>query len=556
MALHHQLHELGARLGIGVFDDADSFRGALDDFLDEGSATTGEINLLVDTVRLGAYQRLVAMINGGADPAAAVGSAGEMLARERGSADLDGSRWACAVLGFAADKVPAREVERYEQGTLRAPGDTGAAPTAAPPVVSPTQQPTTSPPHHQYPQGHAPAPAPPTAAAGPQHSPAGYTPQQPPAARQPAGSPPGAPVGLAGAGYGARPGYPQPGAGRSGGGRPPTTQGRKSPWGLIVAALVVVLALLGGGAWFAFAGDDGSTPRTEDPTTPGPTGETSGPTSEGPSSSGPTDDVLGFEAVTARYSGVAPALGEVLFECEDAATAAGEDEHLSCEGVNGIRLELITLDSGSSLDNLRSYVVDNEIGSVYGEQNDGAYYRENPQDDGGRARLYWDHEPSLQAVRLHAPSAKELTSAFGAVDAPVAAPTQPSDEQLRNVISENLPTLTRCKRVENVDRGQLEINRCRDRGLYIYYSHYPSMKELLECRRTILGLSKDHGGTVNPWSYTGSTDVTEGRRVEWVDPEFDYAHLYWDVESCLCAAEAIALNNNQNRLYKWWLNAE
>ncbi|MBA3311070.1 MAG: hypothetical protein H0U28_13640, partial [Nocardioidaceae bacterium] len=55
MELHERLHALGVELGTGVFDDADSFRGALDDFLDEGSASTGDINLLVDAVRLGAF---------------------------------------------------------------------------------------------------------------------------------------------------------------------------------------------------------------------------------------------------------------------------------------------------------------------------------------------------------------------------------------------------------------------------------------------------------------------------------------------------------------------
>ena len=55
MELHESLYALGLRLGREVFEDPDSFRGALDDFLDEDSATTGDINLLVDAVRLGAF---------------------------------------------------------------------------------------------------------------------------------------------------------------------------------------------------------------------------------------------------------------------------------------------------------------------------------------------------------------------------------------------------------------------------------------------------------------------------------------------------------------------
>src|SRR3712207_6899185 len=48
-------------------NDADSFRGALDDYLDEDSATTGDINLLVDAVRLGAFQAMMTMLDSGAD---------------------------------------------------------------------------------------------------------------------------------------------------------------------------------------------------------------------------------------------------------------------------------------------------------------------------------------------------------------------------------------------------------------------------------------------------------------------------------------------------------
>ena len=50
------LYALGLRLGRDIFDDAEGFRGAVDDFLDEDAATTGDINLLVDAVRLGALR--------------------------------------------------------------------------------------------------------------------------------------------------------------------------------------------------------------------------------------------------------------------------------------------------------------------------------------------------------------------------------------------------------------------------------------------------------------------------------------------------------------------
>jgi hypothetical protein len=552
MGLPDQLHALGARLGTTVFDDADSFRGALDDYLDEGAATTGEINLLVDTVRLGAYQRLVTMIDSGADPGAAVASAGELLARERGSADLAGSRWACAVLGFAADKIPAGEVERYYQGTQRAP-EPHVPPTASPPQAPPTTSPAQTPPTTspaQAPPTTSPAQAPPTAstpgvpptAARPlqfQHGPAGD--QVPPTAQAGGGGyrPPGHPG----------PQSPSPYAAAA----PPK---KHTPWGIIVAATVVVLALVAGGLWWVLPRGDGNNNVTDDPvetvpTTPGASTPTTVPTT---TSASPPDDPFSFEAVTARYAPVAPSLGDILFECESAATAIGEVEHLNCTGADGLAIELVTLDTQSSLDNRRAFVVDNEVGSIYGVVDGRAYYRENPQAEGSTASLYWDDAEALQSVHLRGGSPKQLQSALTTVEAPVSAPTQPSDQDLRRIMSENLATLSRCKRVENVDRGQLEINRCRDSGLYIYYSRYPDMRELLQYRRAVTNISRNNDGTVNPWSYTGSTDVTEGRRIEWVDTEFDYAHLYWDVESCYCAVEAIALNDNQTRLYNWWLN--
>ena len=112
MDLHENLSELGRSFGADVFDDADGLRAALDDFLDEGAATTGDINLLVDAVRLGALRWMLTTIDSGADPARAVESAGDMLARDRGSSDVTGSRWAVAALGFALGRVGDADVRR------------------------------------------------------------------------------------------------------------------------------------------------------------------------------------------------------------------------------------------------------------------------------------------------------------------------------------------------------------------------------------------------------------------------------------------------------------
>ena len=105
MELHESLYALGRSQGRELFNDADSFRGALDDYLDEDSASTGDINLLVDAVRLGAYQGMMSMLDSGADADRAVSEAGSRLARDRGSADVGGAMWALAVLGYATGKV-------------------------------------------------------------------------------------------------------------------------------------------------------------------------------------------------------------------------------------------------------------------------------------------------------------------------------------------------------------------------------------------------------------------------------------------------------------------
>jgi hypothetical protein len=133
--LHQHLRDLVARQGPDVVEGPEVFRAALDDFLTEDEATTGELNLLVDAVRLGAIRRMLSILDQGADPAAAVREAGDALARDRGTDDTARSRWAVAALGFA--------LGRLSEDHLRP----GPAPEPAPP---PTPPPT-------------PAPAPPTA---------------------------------------------------------------------------------------------------------------------------------------------------------------------------------------------------------------------------------------------------------------------------------------------------------------------------------------------------------------------------------------------------------
>src|SRR4051794_3994437 len=176
MDLHEQLYALGQRLGTEVFDDPDSLRAALDDFMDEGAATTGEINLLVDAVRLGGLRMMLGTVRSGGEPARAIEAAGVFLARERGSADVAGSQWACAVLGFAVGAVSDADVQRFRSkpGSVPPPSTPFQAeeppPTAVVPPVSPTAPPP-PPPWPDTPSGSTGSHAGPPPAGGEQSQP-------------------------------------------------------------------------------------------------------------------------------------------------------------------------------------------------------------------------------------------------------------------------------------------------------------------------------------------------------------------------------------------------
>lgn len=161
MKLHQSLADLARDHGHDLFRDATAFRGSLDDYLDEGQASNGTINLLTDAVRLGALDGMLTMLDSGATAGDAVESAGQRLARDRGSADVRGCQWAVSVLGFALGKVPEDLVTGLDPDARTAAppahGPGGTAPVQAPivspvvppqqPIMSPQHQPMVSPPH-------------------------------------------------------------------------------------------------------------------------------------------------------------------------------------------------------------------------------------------------------------------------------------------------------------------------------------------------------------------------------------------------------------------------
>jgi hypothetical protein len=104
--IHLAVRDVVDQLGVGVLDDADNFRGVLDDVLDEDVAEVGQVNLLTDAVRFGAVDQLERLLDSAADPGMAVATVGEAFGRVRGGADPRAAGWACAVLGFAIGRVP------------------------------------------------------------------------------------------------------------------------------------------------------------------------------------------------------------------------------------------------------------------------------------------------------------------------------------------------------------------------------------------------------------------------------------------------------------------
>lgn len=294
MLLHESLAELARDHGHALFHDAAAFRGSLDDYLDERQASSGTINLLTDAVRLGALDALVTMLDSGANAADAVESAGQRLARDRGSADVRGCQWAVSVLGFALGRVPEALVAGLDPdaGTAAPPsyGPAGTAPAPGMSPVRPPQQPIVSP--------AAPIQSPPQPPQQPIASPA--TPF-PPAGQQPVASPtPSYPGGGYGAGAPSYSSWAQPG------------EPKKRKTGLIITAVVVAIAVVVGGVFgiVALTGDDKKpekdakdkeSSKTDEKTFDGPTIEGTGYQVTVPK--GWTDDTDDYKAQTTDNTG-------------------------------------------------------------------------------------------------------------------------------------------------------------------------------------------------------------------------------------------------------------
>ncbi len=160
MTLHDELRELAAKYGSELFLDAEQFRAALDDYVEEGSALPGQLNLLHDAVRFGALARCLDLLANNSEHAMAVQTAGDALARDRGSLETASSRWAVATLAAATGRVDqetlglflgarppdtATTPEPEPPHTLDLPDFTPSTPAPAPTGLWPTGPPPTAP---------------------------------------------------------------------------------------------------------------------------------------------------------------------------------------------------------------------------------------------------------------------------------------------------------------------------------------------------------------------------------------------------------------------------
>ncbi len=144
VTLHDELRELVTSYGPELLRDGDQFRAALDDYVEEGSVLPGQLNLLHDAVRFGALARCLELLANNSEPAMAVQTAGDALARERGTLETASSRWAVATLAAATGNLDPDTLALFlgarpaETATLPEPA---APPTLDVPAWPATQDP-------------------------------------------------------------------------------------------------------------------------------------------------------------------------------------------------------------------------------------------------------------------------------------------------------------------------------------------------------------------------------------------------------------------------------
>jgi len=524
MELHESLYALGRSQGRELFNDADSFRGALDDYLDEDSASTGDINLLVDAVRLGAYQAMISMLDSGADADRAVNEAGSRLARDRGSADVGGAMWALAVLGYATGKVSDVQVRRYRTQHASAP----APPPAGPPTVLP-------PPGVP---GSAPAPGPgappPTSPVWPSSGPnVGFPGAPMPGSAVPGPGVPGsAPAPMPAASYGAPP--------------PPSYGGyshaaprkKRAVWPFILIGAIVIVLVVGGGifAIVKLSGDNdkkvNNDARSSEPTTP---------TSTGPD--------VSFEALNERYQSLATLVTSGMDSCTAANPQSGQSEKIECTFPSG-KLVLTTYASDAELTAARKRRLNNAEGTIVSDVESGAYYRFDPTTADPESTappiIYWDSQAGVQSAELTGSTgvdADQLDPAFVAVSATVTPPDGPTDIAVTDF--NTLFGIINCQRIPTETGGESEESECRRSGRRTWVGKFAKVNDLRQYRSNAKQLANGDGDLVVDYWYNDDNgndqqDEDEPEQgkifgyIEEQDGGTNYGVLYIDDLDCRC----------------------
>ncbi|WP_232679798.1 hypothetical protein [Nocardioides sp. R-C-SC26] len=562
MELHDQLQALVARLGPTVLDDADGFRGALDDFLAEDAATTGDINLLVDAVRLGAYRALRDIVGSGATAENAVREAGQRLARDRGSADTASAMWAAAALGFAAGVVPDAEVRRHRSGSVWPIGD--ATPPVAPPAGGlPTVSPGTPPPP-PGPPVFPPAGGPPPSQPGALPS-AGTVPPPPPVA-PPAAHASSAPT--AHAPYASTPPGPPPPTPAWNSfptpppGPPAGTSKRRT--GLVVGLVVAALAVIGigVGAALTLGGDD--TPKASGGSQS--SGGATGSSDDDADADGQTDGSdevdggLDFASINSRYEALAGEITTLSETCSPLSAPAGQSEVVECAWADGT-MTLTTYESTTGLEAARRQYATYVPGTVVEEAPTGVLraFEESDDDAVTAADLYWDDEVALQSARLVAAPGKDLYALkiqLANTAPSIDYPTTPSNPELIDFADQWVPKVASCERIPSFETGESEENRCKLPGgkITVYLGRFESLQALRDYRKTKLGFAREDKRELRQW-YQNEGDPIAGALYEFTIEALTPPQVvrYWDLPACFCYAEAYMENGSYERLKTWWV---
>jgi hypothetical protein len=519
MELHESLYALGRSQGRELFNDADSFRGALDDYLDEDSATTGDINLLVDAVRLGAYQAMITMLDSGADADRAVTEAGNRLARDRGSADVGGAKWALAVLGYATGKVSDTQVRTYRTQHASAPvpppaGPPTVLPPAGTPVSSPPSQPISS-------------PAPPGMNAPPATTP--VWPSSGPQPSLPASAP--APTQVPGGTYGTPPPASYGGYGHA------APRKQRKVWPIVVGGVAAVV-LIGGGVVagvVVLSGDDENPPSNDGKTT-----LTTAPP--------PGVDVT-FDALNERYQSLAALVTSGMDECVEGDPQSGQTEKVQCTFPAGT-LVLTTYTSDAELKAARQRRLNFAEGTIVSNFDSGAYYRFDPKvaDDASTAApiVYWDSQAGMQSAELTGGTgteADQLDPAFEAVSATVTPPDGATDVAVTDFNS--LFGIVNCQRIPTEVDGESEESECRRSGRRTYVGKFGKITDLRQYRQNAKTLAGQDGDLVVDYWYNddnsnGQQDAEEpeeGKIYGYIEEQeggSNFGVLYIDDLDCRC----------------------